>query len=498
MNEIPTPPDDDATSRIKAAYDAVDYDCSAYPASHPDRLATVATLLGVDPPALPTCRVLEIGCADGTNVIPVAAAWPAAQIVGCDLSPRPIEQGRRLAQELGLSNVTLLQTDVRTLPDDLGPFDYIIAHGFYSWVPGDVRDAMMALISARLSPNGVAFVSYNALPGSRVRQIAWDALHFHTDRIADPKDRLAAARAFLRLIAEPQLAQWKPDEVLRAEFAQLAARSDSTLLHDDLAVPNDAFYFHEFEAHARRRGLTFLGEAEARFMSGSGLAPAMKQLAVQSDRIAREQYLDFARFRRFRQTLLTKAPSVSNFGFVMGRIAGMRVAASASLILSMADAETRGQPRASVLRDGEPLVHQLLLWLAELTPRTVSVAEIVEWRTRQAPGDRRPIEALLAEAYIGGVIDLYLKPAPLATSISERPVASPVARGMARTRTRVVNLRHEMVNLSDPFAHRLVPLLDGTRNRRTLQEALGTEYDRGQDGIDAMLRFFGRVALLAG
>ncbi len=495
---MPIRHDDDATLRIKAAYDAVDYDCSAYPASHPDRLATVATLLGVDPPALSTCRVLEIGCADGTNIIPIAAAWPNAIVVGCDLAPRPIEHGRRLAQDLGLRNLTLLQTDVRAVPDDLGSFDYIIAHGFYSWVPPDVRDALMALISARLSPAGVAYVSYNALPGGRIRQIAWDALHFHTDRIADSKAKLLASRTLLSLLAGSQQAHWKLDGPLRAEFAELATRSDSALLHDDLAVPNDALYFSEFEAHARRHGLTFLGEAEAFSMGGAGLAPEMIRLVAQYDRVTREQYLDFARMRRFRQTLLTKAPSVSNYRFVTNRVAGMRVAVASSLIMAMSEAERQGQTRASALGNGEPLVQELLLWLAELAPRNVSVAEIAAWRTRQASASDRPIEALLAEAYIGGVVELFLQPAALTTSASERPVASPVARAMAKTRARVVNLRHEMVNLSDPFAHRVVPLLDGTRDRRVLLEALGTEYDRGRDGLEAMLRFFGKVSLLTG
>jgi hypothetical protein len=158
----------------------------------------------------------------------------------------------------------------------------------------------------------------------------------------------------------------------------------------------------------------------------------------------------------------------------------------------------RGQSRASALGNGEPLVHQLLLWLAELAPQTVSVAEIAAWRMRQPPGSDRATEALLAEAYIGGVVELYLQPATLVTGGSERPVASPVARAMAATRARVVNLRHEMVNLSDSFARRLVPLLDGTRRRQALLEALGADYDRGPDGLDAMLRFFGKVSLLAG
>jgi len=490
-------PDDDATLRIRAAYDAVDYEAAAYPASHPDRLATLAMLLGVDPPALPTCRVLEIGCADGSNVLPIAAAWPGAMVVGCDLAPRPLKHGRRLAQDLGLANVTLLHADVRALPADLGSFDYIIAQGFYSWVPPDVRDTLLALISARLSPTGVAFVSYNALPGSRIRQIAWDALHYHTDHIDDPRQRLAAARALLRALAEPQQTHWKADGPLRAGFGELVARSDSALLHDDLAQPNDAFYFHEFEAHARRHGLAYLGDAEPHFIGGGGLSPVMKQVAAQYDRITAEQYLDFARLCRFRQSLLTKAPSASNFQFVKSRVAGLHAAAAPSLIRLMAEAEQQGKSRASLLSNrGEPLAQQLLLWLADVAPRTVSFADVVAWRAQHGPGNGSSADALLGGLYVGGVVDLYLQPFAITTEPPERPVASPVARAMARTRTRVVNLRHEMVHIDDTVALRLLTLLDGTRDRAMLQEMLGR--DCSSQRLEALLRFFGKVALLAG
>jgi hypothetical protein len=104
----------------------------------------------------------------------------------------------------------------------------------------------------------------------------------------------------------------------------------------------------------------------------------------------------------------------------------------------------------------------------------------------------------LAEVYLGSVVDLYLQPGAITTDGSERPVASPVARAMARTRTRVVNVRHEMVHLDDEIALRLLTLLDGTRNRTMLQEALGPSYHGGAERLEALLRFFGKVALLIG
>ena len=94
--------------------------------------------------------------------------------------------GRRRVAEFGLVNVTLVEEDLGNLSPAHGNFDYIIAHGVYSWVPAGVRDGLFAMAAQRLAPNGVMFVSFNALPGCRVRQAAWEILHFHVDRIADP------------------------------------------------------------------------------------------------------------------------------------------------------------------------------------------------------------------------------------------------------------------------------------------------------------------------
>ena len=85
--------------------------------------------------------------------------------VGIDLSPRSIDEARAMAADLGLTNVTFHAADLRDLPTDAGDFDYIVAHGFYSWVPAPVRSALFETIHARLAPRGVAFVSHNVLPG---------------------------------------------------------------------------------------------------------------------------------------------------------------------------------------------------------------------------------------------------------------------------------------------------------------------------------------------
>jgi tRNA G46 methylase TrmB len=116
-------------------YDNVPYPSAPYPQTHPDRLATMATLFGMRPAPVERCRVLELGCNDGSNLIAMAYGLPQSQFVGIDLAERPIAKGKATIEALGLTNLTLHCLDLRHMPSDLGRFDFILAHGVYSWVP---------------------------------------------------------------------------------------------------------------------------------------------------------------------------------------------------------------------------------------------------------------------------------------------------------------------------------------------------------------------------
>ncbi|MEO8847394.1 MAG: methyltransferase regulatory domain-containing protein [Casimicrobiaceae bacterium] len=496
MNDSLFPDDDAVTTGIRAAYDAIDYDCTSYPQSHPDRLNTVSQMFGIDAPPVATARVLEIGCGDGSNLIPVADAFPQATFVGIDLAPRAIDAGNALIATAELRNIELRVQDLRELPSSLGDFDYVIAHGFYSWVPPGVRDALMQLLATRLTPNGIGFVSFNTHPGNRVRQIASEAMHWHSRNSHGAADTLRAAREMLHMMAKPAPTQWKPDSALRAEFADRAERPDSALFHDDLAQPNDAFYFHEFAAHAARFGLGYVGDSEVRTMSGVGLLPEVREFTQRFDRLEREQYLDFMRLRRFRQSLLTRATSSSNFVIVPPMTLNMRIAAASTLMQSMDEAVQQGRARESVMQGGNAAINALLMWLASIFPATVDAREVARWRAAHTPADQRPLETILTGAYVGGVVDFFSQPPAAIAGVSSRPRASRIARLQAQSRTRVTNLRHESVKLADTFAHRLLPLLDGSRDKGTLQRALGPAFDRGAEGLDAMLQFFAKVSLL--
>ena len=139
--------------------------------THPDRLATVARLFGLAAAAPGACRVLELGCGDGGNLIPMALQLPRSEFTGIDLAGDAIHEGHVVVSALGLQNITLRQLDLMEAGPDLGEFDYIIAHGLYSWVPSEVRERLLRICRVNLAPSGVAYVSYNTYPGFHRREM---------------------------------------------------------------------------------------------------------------------------------------------------------------------------------------------------------------------------------------------------------------------------------------------------------------------------------------
>jgi len=185
------------STELQLTYDKVPYQSLPFAQSHPDRLATIGRLFGMSPAPLQQCRVLEIGCSSGGNLIPVAAALPTAEFVGIDLSPVQVQQGLADIEELGLANIRLFAMDLLDFPEHFGQFDYVIAHGVYSWVPTMVQERLFEVCGRHLAPTGIAYVSYNALPGWRMRSVVRDAMLFHTQSTTDAPTRVVQARAIL-------------------------------------------------------------------------------------------------------------------------------------------------------------------------------------------------------------------------------------------------------------------------------------------------------------
>lgn len=465
-----------------SSYDAVSYPGYAYEQTHPDRLATQATLFGMSPAPPVACRVLEIGAGDGGNLIPMALGLPGSEFVGIDLAAAPVARGVALIDELALTNVALRVADILELPADLGPFDYVIAHGVYSWIPPQPRDALVAACGRLLAPQGVAYISYNAYPGSYLRDMASDILSFHLQGVGEPAERMARARHLMALVVAAN-ARTPYAGVLREHFERVLQHPDPLLYHDDLAEINTPVYFHEFVAHAARHGLQFLAEAR---LHDSQLHELPEDVArelgrLPEDAVLREQYIDFVVNRMFRQTLLCRDDVALDRELDARRLGGMAFAAPLAIDRSAAGEEPTFTGRRGVsFQPGRRRLTAALEVIAAAWPRAVSFERLAANLDVAA---RERLGSELLEIHAAGVLDLHAHPPAPAAVPGDRPVASPLARRQALAgRDRVTSLRHASVRLEDPLAAYLLSLLDGSRDRDDLAAAIG-EYIEG-GGLD--------------
>jgi methyltransferase-like protein/SAM-dependent methyltransferase len=481
---------------VPCRYDEVPYASRPFPQTHPDNLATVATLFGMRPPPVERCRVLELGCAAGGNLIPLAVTLPRGQFVGIDLSGRQIDDGRRVVRALGLRNVELRRMSILDVGDGLGEFDYIICHGVFSWVPAPVRDKVLAVCAERLAPNGVAFVSYNTYPGWHLPGAVRAMMRFHADRFAEPAVRVRQARAVMEFLAAATPENDSYGGGLHEELQLLRTVSDDYLFHEYLAEVNTPVYFHEFNALAEGHGLQYLGEAAFLEMLTDHLAPGVAETLrlLAPDLVRTEQYLDFLRNRRFRQTLLCHRGVSLDRAPAPGRLERLYVASafrpvSARPDLGRGAAEEFRSPRGLPVTTGEPLVKAALLHLAEAWPAAVpfhdlTAAALARLGREAGPGPPAdpPHSGLLLASLLKcaapGAVEFRLTPPRLVVGVSERPRATALARYQAAAGVPVVSLRHQAVT-PDALDRRVLRHLDGSRDRGQLLQALADSTDPG-------------------
>jgi methyltransferase-like protein/SAM-dependent methyltransferase len=484
---------DEAVDRLRADYDETPYNSVSYPQSAPGQLAAVSYLFGLETPDVGRARVLEIGCAAGGNLIPYAAAHPDARVVGIDLSPAQIGQGRLMVEALGLDNVELLAGDIARMDlVVLGQFDFIIAHGVYSWVPAEVQDALLSAFRKLLAPEGVAYLSYNVYPGWKSKEIARDAMLLASGASATPEDKARDARAMVDFLEEVTEA----DGVLARVLAEFRAHSegfdDSSLLHDELETFNRPCYFYEMVGHAGKHGLAFLAEARPEAMFPANFGPKVAEHLLQKCggvQVLVEQYIDFVVNRTFRQSLLVHADRASQIRYNpdSSRFHRLHIAAWVPPV----EGQTRidnsrqefQQADDATLFTNDPGIKAALEALSARWPWTLSRQELVDAvHARLVSADLNPsaslpdvIDNLMGLLILQGQARWRLDPVlpeatptPLRLDETARRMAE-LTRGTVDAST--FDLWHETHMLS-PVDRHLLPLLDGTRDRDALVEAL--------------------------
>jgi methyltransferase-like protein/SAM-dependent methyltransferase len=520
----------------QTTYDQIAYLNQAFFYTHPNWMATVATVFGLTPPPTDRCRVLDLGCATGGNVLPMAESLPGGRFVGIDLSHQQIASGQAVVDALQLPNVELKALSIMDVDESFGQFDYIICHGVYSWVPPAVQDKILAICAERLAPNGVAYVSYNTYPGWHLRSIVRDMLHFHAGQFADLETRLSQARGFLDfLVRATEKSNPLYKGILQHEAKLLAGVSDTYFFHEHLEEVNEPLYFYQFAERAAAHGLRYLAEARFNPMAAN-LAAELKEAMAQlsPDPLYREQYFDFLNAQTFRRTLLCHEHAPGQRRLVpdileVVRATGLLQPVSAQPDIHSNALEEFRTSKGLRLTSNRPLVKAALCILAEMWPRSLSLDALWDQvRDRLGPtletdpggagAGRRAVAELLWQCYFSNLVEFYLHEVPFVLAVSERPTASPLARLQAATGTEVTNRRHRSPDLT-AFDRLVLRHLDGTRDRAALRDVLADLAAKGaftiqrhdqpvqdtdkvrailNEGLEASLKRLARGAFLIG
>lgn len=477
--------------RPATEYDELPYPCGGHEQTHPAHLATLATLLGLRPAPLQTCRVLELGCGDGSNLIPMAMALPQATFVGVDLSHRQIEMGQSEVAQLGLSNLSLRHQDLLTFGQGEQPFDFIIAHGIYSWVPAAVRSKIWEICSKLLRPSGVVYMSYNTYPGWHQRMMVRDMMRFHTQNIRDPQRRRAQALAMINFVAQSTPVQLPLHrKAMETELARLSELPLNYVFHDDLGEINQPFYFHEFITSATAHGLQFLAESRFHAMQDTRLSQETRNALRQAgDLLVMEQYRDYITCNAFRQTLLCHADQQID--------RRLRPEQMESLLFSSVLRSKSPQPDVThpveeafhfdgmTLKLAIPVAKAALVILQEHAPKAIpfetlfqqallrsQTAELAAFDLRFRMSQRQELAELLLAGFGAGVIRPTVFQAEFVLSPGEQPKLGPLARLRISADKEVTTPLLDNIRFEEPFGRAVALCCDGQTTKAEIIEQL--------------------------
>jgi SAM-dependent methyltransferase len=459
-------------------YEIIPYESVAAPAAHPRRILWTSIVFGGPRPDLSRARVLEIGCGDGATLLPLAAFEPAWTVCGIDSSRRAIAEAARMARQSDLGNADFRHADLASVEIEAEAWDIVIAHGVYSWIDAERRAALRRLIRRALAQGGLAYVSFNALPGWSVRGRVRDLLVRAPGRgELDQRPILDVAAA---LAADDPWGQLLAKELRRARESR-----DFYFHHEYLGPVNDAFWVGDFIDDAARAGLRWVGDAQFDLAEGrpyEQLRTALDAALPGLSRVRAEELADLIGYRQFRCAVLARddapapAPS-SDEELVRGEVIAGRIAPPEEPVeFGSSREQTFRGPEGMEIKVDEPLCKAALVVLARHDPDGLRFDDLIhESRRLLAAAGAREIAAN-AERDVGdGVIRLWragalqlrlCRPRP-ATTASQRPKVIAFTKAEAHAKQRITSPSGETEALS-PLDLDIIGLLDGTRGEAEL------------------------------
>ena len=116
----------------------------------------VVAWLKQDRPDWKPMRILDVGCTVGHNALPLAAAYPEAEVIAIDTAGAALRYGAARAAGLGVKNIRFVQADGEDLSRFAdGSFDWVQTTMFLHELSGKAMPRLLAECERVLAPGGL-------------------------------------------------------------------------------------------------------------------------------------------------------------------------------------------------------------------------------------------------------------------------------------------------------------------------------------------------------
>ena len=460
------------------SYNEIPYPGGAFRATHPSHLAMVTRLLGIEPVKPSQCRVLELGCSMGSNLIPMAHNLPDSQFVGIDFASVQIEEGQKVIQELGLKNIELRHQSILDFDAEPASFDYVICHGVYSWVSHEVQQKILEIGAKCLSPNGVMYVSYNTYPGWHFRGLVRDMMRYHVQDFPTAQEKIAQAKGLLDFLVKYAKPKSQAYPTLLKEEAEMLSQSlDSYLFHEHLEEINEPLYFHEFVRRADSAGLRYLADSALTTMVAQLFDESAAEILRHAPILRREQYMDFLRNRMFRGSLLCHPDLQPDYRLPSSNVFHLHVALKHPLESATNETgQTGWRNMDGNLTTNSPIT-EVIAKINDAFPSWVSIADMV--RAEPDEGSKKEICDALLMGFVHGLFVLAEEPLAIQPTLSEKPACNDYVRWQAQRGSKVTSLLHSDY-IVQPQQRFLMSHMDGSHTGEELVNMLKNECESGR------------------
>jgi len=230
----------------------------------PSRMTYSLRCAGYDVPSVPkTFRYCDLGCGYGLTVLILARCHPKAKFVGIDINPEHIAWANAMARRFKLKNVSFVCADFGEVGSEDEPYDYIAAHGIYTWVDPSVQAALFNFVERNLAEKGLFYVSYNAYPGWGAKESLWHIINRYTDGMSgNSVERTREAMAFLEMLGNEEVDYIEENPIAQGQFEYLKTEDLRYVAHEYCNQNFRPIYASQAFAQAKTYGLHFMAQAE--------------------------------------------------------------------------------------------------------------------------------------------------------------------------------------------------------------------------------------------